>query len=127
MLVRRAYDRTIHPPGPVAEALAANPETGRHSGLLQAKIDVGSSITIVPSDLPLQLGVNPHGVLKMRGYDGRAARRPVYFLQLVIEGFDVGIISCAAMRRSNVLLGRDVLNRFIMTLDGKKLTFSLEL
>ena len=43
-----------------------------------------------------------------------------------VEGFDLAIVRCIAADRANVLLGRNVLNRFIITLDGKTLTFELK-
>jgi len=62
----------------------------------------------------------------MRGYDGTYSRRPVYYVRLTVEGFDLPAGRCVAADRANVLLGRNVLNRFIVTLDGKNLTFEFQ-
>jgi len=43
-----------------------------------------------------------------------------------VEGFDLAAVRCIAADRSDVLLGRNVLNRFIIILDGKNLTFELK-
>jgi hypothetical protein len=43
-----------------------------------------------------------------------------------VEGFALPSVRCIATDRTNVLLGRNVLNRFIVTLDGKSLTFALQ-
>jgi hypothetical protein len=43
-----------------------------------------------------------------------------------LEGVDLLAVRCIAARRDDVLLGRNVLNRFHITLDGKSLTFSVK-
>jgi hypothetical protein len=47
-------------------------------------------------------------------------------VRLTVEGFDLPVVRCVTASRANVLLGRNVLNRFIITLDGKNLTFELK-
>jgi hypothetical protein len=57
--------------------------------------------------------------------DGTYFRRSVYYIRLIVEGFDLASVRCIAIDRNDVLLGRNVLNRFIITLDGKNLTFEI--
>ena len=47
------------------------------------------------------------------------------WLHAIVEGYVVQDVQCVATDRDNVLLGRDVLNDFVITLDGENLTFSL--
>jgi hypothetical protein len=61
-----------------------------------------------------------------RGYDGTYAQRPVYYVRLILEGFVLATVRCIATNRADVLLGRNVLNRFLIILDGKNLTFELK-
>jgi hypothetical protein len=42
-----------------------------------------------------------------------------------VEGFVLATVRCIATYRADVLLGRNVLNRILIILDGKKLTFEL--
>jgi hypothetical protein len=60
------------------------------------------------------------------GYDGSYSQRAVYYVRMRIEGFDIAAVRCIATARINVLLGRNVLNRFMITLDGKNLFFELQ-
>lgn len=62
----------------------------------------------------------------MRGYDGTYSRRQVYYVRLTVAGFDLPSVRCIAADRTDVLLGRNVLNHFTITIDGKNLTFALE-
>ena len=119
------YDRRFYPPAPVAAVTVAHPVTGEESGLLRGKLDSGADVTVIPERLVAQLWMTPKGRVWTRGYGGTYSRRPVYYVRLIVEGFDVPIVRCVAADRADVLLGRNVLNRFIITLDGKSLAFEL--
>ena len=121
-----AYDRSFSPPAPVADVTIANPVTGARSGVLRGKLDSGADVTVIPERLVVQLRLTPRGRIWTRGYDGTYTQRPVYYVRLRVEGFDLAVVRCIAADRANVLLGRNVLNRFIITLDGKTLTFELK-
>jgi hypothetical protein len=51
---------------------------------------------------------------------------PTYSVTFEVEEYVVQDVEVAASPRRDILLGRDVLNRFILTLDGKSLTFDLK-
>ncbi len=44
-----------------------------------------------------------------------------------LEGYDLLSIRCVSADRTNVLLGRHVLNRFSIVLDGPNLLFEIKL
>lgn len=121
-----AYDLSFNPPAPVAEVTIAHPVTAKKSAVLRGKLDSGADVTVIPERLVGQLGISPKGRIWTRGYDGTYSQRPVYYIRLTVEGFDLAAMRCIAADRSDVLLGRNVLNRFIITLDGKNLTFELK-
>jgi predicted aspartyl protease len=120
------YDISFSPPAPVAEVTVLHPVTGTRSGVLRGKLDSGADVTVIPEQLVTQLGLTPRGRIWTRGYDGTYAQRLVYYVRLRVENFDLAVMRCVAADRTNVLLGRNVLNRFILTLDGKALTFELQ-
>lgn len=47
-------------------------------------------------------------------------------MRLTVEGFNLPAVRCVAADRAEVLLGRNALNRFIITFPGKNLTFELK-
>ncbi|MBI4641764.1 MAG: retroviral-like aspartic protease family protein [Candidatus Tectomicrobia bacterium] len=121
-----AYDTSFSPPAPVADVTVVHPITGVSSGVLGGKLDSGADVTVIPERLMVLLGLTPKGRIWTRGYDGTYSRRPLYYVRLMVEGFDLLAVRCIAADRTDVLLGRNVLNRFIITLDGKNLTFELK-
>lgn len=104
----------------------AHPVTRTSSGALRGKLDTGADVTVIPERLVAQLGMTPNGHIWLRGYDGTYSRRAVYYVRLAVEGFELPSVRCVAADRANILLGRNVLNRFVITLDGQKLTFDLQ-
>ncbi|MGH7964082.1 MAG: retroviral-like aspartic protease family protein [Candidatus Binatia bacterium] len=121
-----AYDRTFTPPAPVADVTITHPVTGARSGVLRGKLDSGADVTVIPERLVAPLGLTPQRRIWLRSYDGTYAQRPVYYLRLNVVGFDLAAVRCVTTDRANVLLGRNVLNRFVIILDGKNLCFELQ-
>ena len=121
-----SYDASFNPPAPIADVIVVHPVTGTSSGALRGKLDSGADVTVIPEMLVAQLSLNPKGYTWTRSYDGTYSRRLLYYVRIVVEGFRLPTVRCIAVNRSDVLLGRNVLNRFIITLDGKHLTFELK-
>lgn len=120
-----AYDRTFNPPAPVVDVIVANAVATNKRSVLRGKMDTGADITVIPEGLVGPLGVSPKGRAWTRGYDGTYAQRPVYYVRITLEGLIIPTVRCIAANRSDVLLGRNVLNRFLIILDGKNLTFEV--
>jgi len=120
------YDSSFNPPAPVADVVIANPVRRTRRRVLRGKLDSGADTTAIPERLVSQLGLMPRAHIWTRGFDGTYSRRPVFYVRLRLEGFDLPSVRCIAVDRTTVLVGRNVLNRFILILDGKNQTFDLQ-
>ena len=61
----------------------------------------------------------------MLGYDENETKRWTYVVDLEIAGYTLEAVSVVAAPRDTILLGRDILNHFVITLDGKAQTFEM--
>ncbi len=84
-----AYDPSFRPPAPVADVTVIHPVTGASSGVLRGKLDSGADVTVIPERLVTRLALTPQGHIWTRGYDGTYSRRPLYYVRMNVEGFDL--------------------------------------
>ena len=120
-----SYDRSVSPPAPIADVFFVNPATGLRTELVRGKLDTGAAVTVIPEDIVVALELVSHGEVWARSYDGSYSQQPLYYVALMVAGFSVPPVRCLAARRETALIGRNVLNRFVITLDGKNLTFEM--
>ena len=114
------YNASHHsPPAPIAQVILHDPESGVSSSDVFLLIDTGADTTLLPRAAAEQIGLKPiPGVqFEMEGFDGTRSVAPVVQLDMIFLK--------KAFRGQYVLidaewgvLGRDVLNEFMITLDG---------
>jgi predicted aspartyl protease len=84
-----------------------------------ALVDTGADQTVLPARLIAELRLVGRDAVEVRGYDGTARTLPTYLVRLQVRDLtpiDVEVIGSSDV--PNVILGRDVLNRYTITLDG---------
>ncbi|MDQ7821141.1 MAG: retroviral-like aspartic protease family protein [Armatimonadota bacterium] len=108
------YDTRRTPPAPVLPVRLGRPQ-GEPAAAVAALVDSGADITVLPEGLARVLGLPQVSEVTVRGVAG-TARVPVYAAELeaagtrrIVEVVEVG---------AEALLGRDVLNGWVVTLDG---------
>ena len=119
------YDTLFDPPCPVVEVSVCAHAAEEPSRVLPGKLDTGADITVIPPAVANELQLPPAGTVQLSGYDGIQVERPVYAIDLGIGDDRIEAILAVSAPRSNILLGRDVLNHFIITLDGKQQRFEM--
>ncbi|MBI2892750.1 MAG: hypothetical protein HYY06_04310 [Deltaproteobacteria bacterium] len=109
------YDRTAEPPAPVLPVRLSAPGSGE-SILLVAVVDTGADMTVVPAGLPRRLGLPLVGAAAVRGVAGARGCCPIYAAEVIVGG-ESEIIEVLGLGREG-LLGRNLLKRWVVILDG---------
>ncbi len=113
--------------GPPAPALTVNVYFNRNNVSEIALIDTGSDITTLTNRVVRALGLDPIGEIRVTGATGPSELKPLYCANLDFRGKTYPNHALTLLNASYILIGRDILNEWIITLDGPKLTFRLDL
>lgn len=108
------------PPAPGVLLNLAHPVTGRRAEGIPALVDTGADLSVLPNRLVADLGLLQVDEQVVEGFDGRPRVLPVYLV--VLHDRDLPPVEIRVVRGdvSNAILGRDVLNRYKVVLDGPK-------
>lgn len=115
------YDRRRNPPAPVLPVRVGVPGAEPAAALL-ALVDSGADLTVLPEGVPAALGLPAVGQLTVRGVAG-SAQATVYAAALEVAGRQ-RVVEAVALG-GEALLGRNVLNALVLTLDGPAETLRL--
>ena len=113
------YVAEIEPPAPFVVVSIGHPCDSQWLDQLAARVDSAADRTIIPISIAEALQLEPSRELLMEGLGGHQVRLPAFAVQMRIQGltaFDLEVASHSA--EAIVLLGRDVLNRYRLLLDG---------
>lgn len=113
------YDASFRPPAPVADVILIHPVTKVSTAQLMGKIDSGAGITVIPHSVVVSLDLKPKGQTWTHGYDGIYTPQKVYYVALSLEGKFLSSVRVISVNRRSVLLGRNVINRFNINLNGR--------
>lgn len=119
--MRFAYDSNYFPPAPNVEISLAIPDESFKVGPLLPFVDTGADATIVPIRLlrPLLASVYDRKTLRSPLGDRRAV--DVYLLDVGIAGVRLPVIEIVADAFGHeIIVGRNVLNKVRLLLDGPK-------
>lgn len=119
------YDTSVEPAAAYLTVQVTNPNTGATTSL-PAKLDTGAAISVLPQTTVVALTLDPTGDIWAAGYDGKLTLLPTYIVTFKAEGYAFADVEVTVAPRKDALLGRDVLNHFILTLNGKNLNFELQ-
>lgn len=118
------YSQNYNPPAPSLKIRFSRPSSTR-SLELQAKLDTGADITVLPQHTINELRLIPARRISVSSFDQREVWKYTYFVDLSFKNFEFPMVEVISARRRDALLGRDVLNLLKTTLDGKTLNFDL--
>lgn len=119
------YDSNFLPPAPALEVEIRDPQTGAGQKVL-AKLDTGADSSIIPEHLVQSLALTPFDRLLTIAFDGRKEFLTSYLIDVLIAGRSFTDLEVVAAPIPYLLIGRDVLNTLVITLDGSQFTFDIQ-
>ena len=107
------------PPIPALVVGLRAPDGDQSQGALPAVIDTGADITLVPLALLEQIGAPEMDEVRLRSHWGETTTVTTYLIDIQL-GADTlpGIEVVGDMHGATVLLGRNVINRLLLLIDG---------
>jgi clan AA aspartic protease len=118
------YNFEYSPPAPSLTVKLTRPLSDR-SLEIQAKLDTGADITILPQYAIDELGLIPSSYVYVQSFDGRRVLRYTYLVNISFQNFEYKMVEVIGIKRRDALLGRDILNRLKIILNGKNLEFTM--
>jgi predicted aspartyl protease len=126
-MMRYTYNRQFEPPAPFIHVSLKCLETGKSVENLPMLIDSGADRTVIPGSLVDQLDLVPLEELRVAGLGGRVFSAPAYKVELTIRTLlPEKVLLIAHDEEPYVLLGRDVVNRHRLLLDGPGLALEMD-
>ncbi len=114
-----SYDRTFVPPFPQLPVTLTLPENGAQSPAISGLVDTGADATLIPAQRLRELNAPEIYTARLRSHWGEPRTVSVYLVDLEVAGHNLpGIEVIADDFASDILLGRNALNRLILLLDG---------
>jgi predicted aspartyl protease len=113
------YDTTFQPPMPVVDVQFQSPGRATLPSTFSALLDSGADGTMVPIDLLEAAEARCVGEARLRGITGAGMTVDVYVLNIRVGSHRVcGVRVVAVAAHTEIVLGRNVLNHLIVTLNG---------
>jgi len=90
-------------------------------------VDSGSDVSGIPARLLKRLGIIYEISAQVQDYYGNWQKRQLSYVRIVLCGVETAPIMVVRLEESSMgILGRDVLNQFVVTLDGPDLVCKIE-
>lgn len=103
------------------------PADGAPSAEHPAQLDTAADVSVIPERIADDLRLEQLGEAAALGFGGHLVTVPTFLVRLQIRGAAAHVVKVlASPDEPYLLLGRDVLNRFRVTLDGPNLVLEIE-
>lgn len=113
------YDASYEPPFPVVRVVLHNPEEGLHTAAENALLDTGSDGSLVPVAYLQQILAPALTDVRIRSHWGEWRSTQLFLVDLELNGLTLpGVFVVGDDQGDEIVLGRNVLNKLRLLLDG---------
>jgi predicted aspartyl protease len=124
------YDEQIfNPPAPVIDVSLSLPITQSQLQSVNLKslalLDSGADITVIPEQIVQELQLKYVDEITASGYDGVPKQAFIYSVKLIFNDLGGFIVRVIASNTDHVLIGRDILNKWSLLLEGRRRIFEI--
>ena len=118
-MVRYAYNQQVSPPAPFVHVTVRPPYEGPIGIVIPAQIDTAADLSVIPGRFIEELQLLPLDSVSAVGFGDHLVTLPTYLVEIQVREQEAVTVKVLASRDEPfALLGRDVLNRFTVLLDG---------
>ncbi|MEM9774152.1 MAG: retroviral-like aspartic protease family protein [Chloroflexota bacterium] len=122
----RDYDNVYYPAMPVVDIVLVNPNSGEKSHSFTAMVDSGADGSIIPVRMLEFSELDEARKIRMVGVGGVSRIMDRYWVSIEIGEIMIwGIQAMADKSNSEAIIGRDVLNQLVVTLNGLSETIEI--
>lgn len=115
------FDPNYTPPFPSLPVIARNAENNKSTPMLTAYLDTGADGTLWPFRYLRALEITKMYPMRLRSHWGESRIVYIYTVDLEVAGYNFpGVEVVADDQGKQVLLGRNLLNRLLLLLDGPR-------
>ena len=113
------YETSYDPPAPFLPIAIDGYDETKQPIIVLAFVDSGADGTILPVEILQAVGAEYEDSVRLRGTAGGVQQLDRYSVRIQIQDEVIGSVSAlAAPAGSEPLIGRDVLNHLVLTLNG---------
>ena len=118
-MIRYQYVTDFSPPAPFVNIVLRSPKTDHISGATPAELDSAADRTVIPGRIVDELRLTSVRQIMVEGLGGDVRSLDAFVVLIQIHDLPpIAVEVVAHVGESFVLLGRDVLNRLRVVLDG---------
>ncbi len=119
------YDASFDPPAPILPVGASSAHVAE-GVTVPAFVDSGADLSAMPATVARKLGLSQVGETAVSGPLGGARLCPLFSVSLWVPGVKAVSVEAVLWQEPYLLLGRDALNEWKVTLDGPQGSLGIE-
>lgn len=124
--MKRRYSAAFEPPAPVVSVEVCAPR-GVDSVRVEAKVDTGADLCTLPLHVARRLDLPAVRVARAAGFSGAAVEVIVYAADFDLDDHRLDALEVLLTERPYALLGRNLLRRALLRLDGPRQRLDLSI